>query len=279
MLHFVSKVVAIQNSWAINADMKNETPYYIQRLKEDFAAKQRKSPRYSLRAYARDMSVHPSTLSLVLKGKRALPLKDSTVIAQKMNMGPKERTYFFESLYKTRARLDEIKISASDERLMLDESYFNVIAEWEHYAVLTLFDLTNFAPSLKEICRQLDLTETRAEVVVHNLISCGLLKETEKGLEKAQCNVRTTEDVMSTALQKSHIEAMTMGIDKIKNVDVDMRDFSSVTFAMDPAKMPEAKAILREFRQKMTALMESGEKTEVFQMAIQMYPLTENFKK
>jgi hypothetical protein len=42
--------------------------------------------------------------------------------------------------------------------------------------------------------------------------------------------------------------------------------------------MPEVKTIIREFRQKMTALLRDGKKTDVCQMSIQFYPLTKSFK-
>lgn len=259
--------------------METTAPYYIQKIKEEFSQKQRRSPKYSLRGYARYLGVHPATLSLVLKGKRPLPVRDSMLIADKMQLGPKERTLFFESLYKTRIRLDEIQISPVDESIIIDgESYFNVIAEWEHYAVLTLFDLSEFIPTIPEISRLLKLTSVRTDVVLNNLMNCGLIRHGEHGLEKAQCRVRTTEDIKNAAIQKSHIETMEMGIEKIQSVGNDMRDFSSVTIAVNPEKLTEAKTIIREFRQKMAALLEEGHRSEVYQLGIQLYPLTENTK-
>ncbi len=252
------------------------TPYYLQKLKEDFSDRQKKSHRYSLRAYARDTGIHPSTLSLVLNGKRALPEKDSKRIVQKMRLGPKEKTLFYESLLKGRTSLDAIKISEDDQRFMLDESYFNVISEWEHYALLTLFDVNDFKPSLNEISTRMKISVTRAEVVIQNLINSGLLTTGPKGLQKTHVKVRTTEDVTSNALQQSHLETLELGKEKLVSVDVDLRDFSSMNLAVDTDKIPEAKIIIREFRQKMAALMEKGKKKEVFQLAIQFYPLTEN---
>jgi hypothetical protein len=89
--------------------METQIPYYIQKLKEDFSQKQRRSPRYSLRAYARDMGVHAATLSMIFKCKRALPFNKSIQIVEKLSLGPKERTLFLESLYQGRTNLDNIK--------------------------------------------------------------------------------------------------------------------------------------------------------------------------
>ncbi len=249
--------------------------YYLLKIKEDLSLKQRQNPHYSLRAYARDIGVHPATLSQILKGKRPLPIKDSGTVLNKLNLGPKERTLFMESLLHSKVSLDRIKLDDEDERFMLDESYYKVIAEWEHYAVLDLFNLTHFTPVMSEITQRLGLTENRAEVVINNLITAGLLKvEVDGSFSKSYSEVRTTEDISSQALRDSHKETLKMGLDKLDEIEVELRDFSSATVAIDLTKLPEAKAIIREFRQKMAALLRDGEKTDVYQLAIQFYPLT-----
>lgn len=249
--------------------------YYLTKIKEDLSQKQRANPHYSLRAYARDLGVHPATMSQIIKGNRPLPLKDSGRVVEKMNLGPKERTLFLESLLKSKVKLDNIKIDDLDERFMLDESHYKIIAEWEHYAVLDLFELKGFEATLLEISQRLGITENRADVVVNNLLTAGLLSaEKDATFKKVHEDVRTTEDIKSQALKDSHKEAMKMGIDKLDEIEVELRDFSSTTVAVDLDKLPEAKAIIREFRQKMSKLLRDGEKTDVFQLAIQFYPLT-----
>jgi uncharacterized protein (TIGR02147 family) len=255
--------------------METQT-YYITKIKEDLSLRQRSNPQYSLRAYARHVGMHPSTLSQVIKGNRPLPLKDSIRIVEKMNLGPKERTLFMESLLRSKTNIDKIEIDALDERFMLDESYYKVIAEWEHYAVLDLFELKSFEPTLLEVSQRLGITENRASVVVNTLITSGLLTVEEDGsFKKVHADIRTTEDVKSQALKDSHKETMKMGIDKIDEIEVELRDFSATTVALDLSKLPEAKTIIREFRQKMAALLRDGEKTDVYQLAIQFYPLTQ----
>ena len=253
-----------------------ETPYYLKKIREDFSRRQRGNRAYSLRAYARDLAVHPSTLSLVILGKRPLPFKDSGKVVDGLSLGAKERTYFMESLGKKHASLDRIKLATFDDRVLLDEeTYFQVIAEWEHYAVLTLMDCDGFAPSVDEITKRLSITKQRAGVVLENLVHFGLLKRTETGtLEKAQARVRTSEDVSSQALKASHRETLDISRKKLDELSVELRDFSSMMVAVDPERLPQAKVIIREFRQKMDELLKSGQRSEVYQLAIQFYPLT-----
>lgn len=197
----------------------------------------------------------------------------------KLRLGPKDRTLFMESLMKIKTSIDDIEIEKEDSSYILDESYYKVIAEWEHYAVLNLLELVGFEGTLTEISQRLGITELRAEVVLSNLFTSGLIiKDEFEKLKRTYPSIRTTEDVQSQALRDSHIETLKMGIHKLDEIEVELRDFSSTTVAMDLQKLPEAKTIIREFRQKMSALLRDGAKTDVFQLAIQFYPLTKTKK-
>lgn len=251
--------------------------YYVMKIKEGLSLKQRVNPQYSLRAYAKFLGIHSSTLSQIFNGKRSLPAKAIKDITDKLNLSDNEKTLFVESFYQNKSHGKNTLLATKDTRFILDDSYAKVIAEWEHYAVLTLFDLDDFAADHHGISNRLGITKTRAEVVINNLVACNLLNIAEDGkLEKTHTNVKTTEDIQSKALRDSHLETLEMGKNKIEEVEMELRDFSSMTIAMDLDRMPEVKVVIRDFRRKMAALLNSGKKTDVCQLAIQFYPITKN---
>jgi nucleoid DNA-binding protein len=49
-----------------------------------------------------------------------------------------------------------------------------------------------------------------------------------------------------------------------------------MTMAIDEAKLPEAKALVEEFTNKMSILLESGKKTRVYEFGTYLYPLQKN---
>ena len=254
--------------------------YYITKLKECLSQKQKENPHYSMRAYSRDLDLHSSTLSQILKGRRGLPFKRANDVALKLALSPKEKTLFMESFYRSKTNIDEIKVNEQDDRFILDESYYKLVAEWEHFAVLELFNLRSFDIGIENIAKKLKINTNRAEVVLLNLTNCGLLIKNDHGVfEKTHSDIKTTEDISNNALKESHKEALKMGLHKLEKIEVELRDFSSATVAVDLDKLPEAKTIIREFRQKMTALLRDGNKTDVFQLAIQFYPLTKTKEK
>ncbi len=248
--------------------------YYIQVMRDHLLERQMANPSYSLRAFARDVNIHPSTLSLILKGKRAFSFKDAQGVQKKLNLPATELTKFMGSVMRAKASIDDIKIPSFDERHIIDDTHFQVIAEWEHYTVLELFELEGFQCTESEIALRLNIPMERAKEVTDNLVTAGLLSLLNGQYKKVHEDIKTTEDVSSLALRASHEETLRMGVDKINSVPVELRDFSSATLAIDLEKLPEAKNIIREFRMKMRSLLESGNKTDVYQLAIQFYPLT-----
>ncbi|MDX9731196.1 MAG: TIGR02147 family protein [Bdellovibrionales bacterium] len=254
--------------------------YHVHKIQDDLSQRQKMNPLYSLRAYARDLGLHPATLSQVLKGTRPLPLKDSLRVAEALRLSAVERTLFMESFYRSKVSIDNIKISSIDERYILDESNYKILAEWEHFAVLTAFDLEDFVCNAETVSELFGITKNRAKVVIDNLVTSGLLISNpgEVYFTRTRTSVRTTEDTPNQALKDGHKEVLDMGKLKIDTTDVMLRDFSAMTIALDMEKLTEAKTIIREFRRKMTALLREGSRTEVYQLAIQFYPLTQTEK-
>lgn len=74
--------------------MNYEANYYSKKLKEVLVQKQRVVSSYSLRAFSRDLDMHPSTLSLVLQERRPLPKKNVEKVIQKLEMTPSEEAIF-----------------------------------------------------------------------------------------------------------------------------------------------------------------------------------------
>lgn len=253
-----------------------QDPYYIRKLRETLSSRQRVNASYSLRAFAKDISIHPSSLSLILKAKRSLPLKDSKKVATSLKLSPKEASLFYESLFLERMKAEAKASPATEPSFVLDEAYHDVVAEWEHFAVLNLLEVSGFEPRIEFVAKKLNITNQRAKVVVDHLIHVNLISIQSDGSWKPQFeNLRTTEDVPSAAIHKAHLEKMDLGKAKLEQVPLDLRDFSSVSFAIDMENMDEAKALIREFRRRFQDLLNRGNKTEVYQLAMQFYPLSQ----
>lgn len=275
-----TKIMQPIYSRVITFFMEQQTTY-INTLQEVLAARQSANQSYSLRAFSRDLGMHPSTLSQVLNGKKNIPKKNMAQVLENLALSPVEETLFRENYYRRKTRLDNIQISQDYyQRKMVDETNYNILAEWEYYALLTLVETDDFVSTVDFISKRLKITKERTREVIKGLTKAGLLAydENEK-LVLTNGPLRTTEDISSKALKKSHKETLDMSKTKLDEIEVELRDFSSMTVAVNPEKLQEAKTVIREFRQKLASLLRDGEKTEVYQLAIQLYPLTETLEK
>lgn len=255
--------------------MESSEPFYLHTLRESLNGRQRKNAAYSLRAFAKDLEIDSSNLSAIFQKKRSLPYSRAGHIAKKLRLSPKESALFVASTMRKQMRLDSIQVKEDSKKYLLEDKYYKIISEWEYYALLQLLQVKRFDSSVDWIANRLGISESRARQVLGNLIELGFIKEDpKKGYIRLSPSLETSEDIESQALQVSHIENLNLGKEKLEKVPVDKRDYSSITIAINPDKIPAAKAVVREFQEKLYALLSQGEKTEVYQFNCQLFPLT-----
>jgi uncharacterized protein (TIGR02147 family) len=252
-------------------------PWQIQILSEEFEERKTRNSRYSLRAFAKSLAINPSTLCSVLKGKRALPQKDLIHIADRLKLEPGKKKKFINNKFKNVRKLAEIiniKVKTHDS-MLLEPSHYKVIADWEYYAFFSLLELKQFQYNNSWIAKKLNISENRVIDIVDDLLNCHLLKINADGQpERIFKKLNTTDDIFSEALIEAHKGALTKAEESLNTTPVELRDFSSTTVAIDPNNIESAKLLIREFKSKLALLLSDGEKTEVYHLGVQLFPLT-----
>ena len=206
-------------------------------------------------------------------------LSSAEKISNKLELSPKEKDRFISSIFEIKSlkRLASFPLKPKKEELLLDqtETQYKILSEWEHYAILSLLECDDFQSDVEWISRHLGIAKLRIEQVLQRLKDAKLIKISKSGkIQKTFEKLKTSEDVTSKAIQKSHHESLEMAQEKLKTVPLEKRDYSTVTMAIDSRHMEEAKVLIREFRKRLASLMEDGRKTEVYRLSIELYPLT-----
>src|SRR5690606_19032961 len=101
---------------------------------------------YSLRAFANSLSVDPSFLSKLIKGKRNLTPEMIAHMGKSLPLDEGE-VKKFQNL--------EIKTVDSKNFNHIDFKDFQIISEWHFYAILELVNLNGFVPDEIWISKQL----------------------------------------------------------------------------------------------------------------------------
>ena len=259
---------------------KMEPVYYINVLNQSFHKKREANKRFSLRSYAKFLGISHSTLSAILNNKRPLPLSYIEKICFKLNLTEDERKDFFKSVIDGKMTGIIPSLATGESKTLDDKTYFTILTEWEHFAILSLLDLDNFIPTMENICKKIDIEKSKILQAIQRLKKvCFLEESAQKEFKRTTPRLNTTEDLFSKAIQVAHKKELILGLKKIEEVSVDKRDFSSITMPTNTKNLMKAKALIRKFRKDMSSLVENGEKSEVYKLCIQFFPLTTPVKK
>lgn len=244
-------------------------------LNEHLAARQRRNPGYSLRAYSRDLQIHPGTLSSVLSNKRALPTKLAPKIAERLGLTPKLRQQFFRSIEQSHSRLSALLAEPAHKSYELDETHFHIIAEWEHYAVLSLMEIKNFDSDPAWIAGRLNISTPRAKAVLQRLEDAHLItRDKDNKWKLVHASIDAPDGVTTPALRAAHKEELALAQKAVDDVALELRDITSTTLTLNPKNIGIAKQALRRFRSELMTLVEADDASEVYQFCMQLFPLT-----
>ncbi len=250
-----------------------EAQLYLQKtLRERLDELKTKNASFSLRAFSRLLGVSPASLSEFLNGKRALSPKMIMKMADKLCLSPDEFTTLSDKLVRDKKGIDAPARSDKKTIQIQNDQYF-LVADWHYYAILCLAETDDFSSDSAWIAKRLKTSQKKISEALERLLRIGLLEYNSEGHLKYQdVQLITAEDTPNTSLKKRHSETLEAAKESLFTDDVMLRDFSSGTIAIDPKKLPQAKKMIREFQDQLFEFLESGDKTEVYEISMQIFP-------
>lgn len=239
-----------------------------------FSERCKKNSSYSLRAFAKSLSIDNSTLAKIMNGKRKLGKRAIQNFGDRLGLSPKEIQPYLDIEQKEESDLNVVQV---------EQDQFQIIADWYHYAILELMQLKDFQTKPQWIARELGITKSEAQFAIERLQRAELLEIDSEGIWHDLSVGKTTnisKGKTSTAQRNLQKEILEKGIEAIDEVPLEERNNTSMTFAIDVEKMAEAQEEIKRFRRRMARLLtESENKTAVYNLGIALYPLTKNQRK
>ncbi|MBI3295491.1 MAG: DUF4423 domain-containing protein [Deltaproteobacteria bacterium] len=205
-----------------------------------------------------------TVLSLVLSGKRPLSKKAAISVAAQLALSPTEAQALFSSNGTT---------AFVSEPSPMDLDTFAVIAEWYHFAILSLLELPNARLEAQWIARQLNLSPLEAGLAIDRLIRLGIIAQNKDGRwRQTKESFRLDPRHSTTATRRFQLQLIQKAVESLENEPLEKRDHTSTTFAMDPALLPYAKARIQTFRRELTSELEQlGTPRQVFNLTVQLF--------
>lgn len=173
-----------------------------------------------------------------------------------------------------------VALEAPSSQRALSMERFKVIADWQHFAILSLVKTKSFKSDPAWIAKRLHISPLEASLAVDRLISIELLEKTPRGnLRLVEGNnVTTTDGIASSAIKQNHRQQMKRADEALTQLPLELRDFNNLAITMKPKDMLKARQMIREFLDRFNEEMDSSEGTELFQLNIQFFQST-NLKK
>jgi uncharacterized protein (TIGR02147 family) len=229
-----------------------------------------------LRGFAKLLGLSPATLSGVLNHKRSLSLNAAMTIANKLDWDPKKSEHFFQQVAKElggqKSDPKKTGILLHYSEVSLDD--FSAISDWYHFAILEITFISDFKSEPKWIAKRLGISVHEAADAIDRLKRLELLIESDGKLIKSEKNLATPTDHVSRAIRKRHKQILDRAKEALDQIEISKRDFTSITIAIDPAKLELAKEKIKKFRRELCSFLEKGNPKEVYELSVQLFPLT-----
>lgn len=258
---------------------------YHDLLEEEFERRKQFNEAYSLRAFARDLSIPAPRLSLILNKKEGISVEAARAVAKKLKLSEQKLEWFCSSVGSLHARSIKERIEFQDrlksyknEAKVFSEihlEYFKVIADWYHFAILEVTYLNDFKNDSQWIASMLGITTAEVDSAIERMKTLDLIVEKDGRLVDAFKFLATPNDVPSVALKKFNSQLMKKALEALYEQDVLSREIASNIFAIKKEKLPEFKEKLRDFRRELEReASQEKEKDAVYCLSMQFYELT-----
>jgi uncharacterized protein (TIGR02147 family) len=245
------------------------------RLQEELINRCRKNPSYSLRAFARSLNIQSSALAEMLNGKRNITPKSIEKLGLVLGLSMDELNVY---LVKEKKKKSKVAETESTYRQVTIDQYA-LISDWYHYAIIELLKVEDFRPDNAWMARVLGITKSEVNFAVERLLRLGLIEQTEAGdLVDTSTGFSTniSGNLTSTGSKQLQKQILEQSIEKLMTLPIEVRNHTSMTMAIDPKHLPEAIKRITKFRRELCDYLESlGDPTEVYQLSLSLFPITQ----
>ncbi|MCX6126783.1 MAG: TIGR02147 family protein [Proteobacteria bacterium] len=225
------------------------------------------NPAFSLRSFAKRIGLQAPALSQIINGKRRVSLKLARRLLDRLDAPPLETQRVFKRL------VDQASKNSTYQTIDMD--HYHLLADWFHFSILSLVETNDFNADPVWIADRLKISKTSARTALTRLKKLGFLAESTSGkLSLCQPKFATSDNVSNLAVKKSHSQSLDLAKLSLYEDDLALRDITTMNLAIDIRKIPQAKIAIREFREKIANLLETNDRTEVYQLCVQLFPVS-----
>ncbi len=227
----------------------------------------------------------PSTLSMVIRGQRALSADAAERLAGAIGLDGRHKAYFCLLAKTDRARTDSEKsetheamvhLRATREQGYLGLSQYRFLSLWFYPTIYVMVSLKNFRRDPSWIAKRLGrgITVRQVKTALGDLRNLELLREQDGKLVQASGPLSTCEAIRHAAIRRYHEQMIDLSRAAL-DLPLDQREMDGLTIDIAKKRMPELAEKIRNFRKEINEhFARYQDADEVYQLNIQLFPLT-----
>jgi len=242
-------------------------------LRAELRRRQAGNPRYSLRAFALHLGIDHSTLSQLLRERRALTPEMLERLGARLGL---DRDSIATHVAHEARRISYPGPQAREVRRLTADTA-NLVADWYHWAILELVRLRDFVADCRWIAQVLGLSVDEVNVAVSRLLHLGLLEMNAPGrwTDRSGDTATSYEDFTRAAVQRLWEQVRELSAASIEGAPPRLREHSSTTIAVRTDQVPEALARIAHFRADLLAWLDvEPERDDVYRLELGFFPVT-----
>lgn len=236
-------------------------------LLTEFARRRDRNPAYSARAFAAALKLNSGALSGILHGKRRVSARLALGLAERLSLDPEQR-----------ARLAAPAVESAQAPALsydaLDMKNFSLISEAAYFAMLSLAKKSGVRNDPEFLASRLCVPVQKARAIVATLLELGMIEERKGKLLRTGRRLSTSDGIASAAIRRAHFEDCELARRSLEQDSIEQRDFSSITFRLDPAALKQIAEIVRQAQDRVLDLSEAADGEEVYRLSVHVFPLT-----
>lgn len=253
-------------------------------------SQRQKDTKLTYRMIAKKLGFSSSNfLILIIQGKRNISEKSITALNRYFKHSRSESLYFKNLVLFNQTTDLEKKLEYSKRLLTstVSKKHHNLNAEMiSYYAnslniiLRELVWLKDFEEDTTWIANKLvsNVNKTDIKKSIDTLLQLNLLKRDATGkLTATHDSVSTPDNIKIEMLRTFHIDMITRALKSFNEVDLSLRNISSVTVPIKLEQLPILEEKIADFRASVIkAISDTDKADEVYQLNIQLFPLTKS---
>lgn len=258
-------------------------------LDDELRARCQHNPKYSLRAFARDLQVSSSRLSQIIGKKGTVSFSTAQKISRKMAMTALEAKYFqnlalFEGnrslKMRSNAKANLKKLRQQRSLKVVKSNFQGILSKWYYVPLLEILTLKK-RPSNRSISQCLGCSLEELEEAITSLIKAGYLctKSSAKNIsifKKSNSFIKIESKTSATLIKNFHKRLIGLSTSAIDVQAIESRKYLSTVLTLRKDRVQEARVDLEEFSGKFNAKYAIEEKGDsVYGFNIQFFQLAE----